>query len=76
MARLPEKVAVAVVEFLSGALVENPYRLGKELGLEYWGTYSARRGDYRVLYEIDEERRRVLVITVEHRSDVYRRRGS
>jgi mRNA-degrading endonuclease RelE of RelBE toxin-antitoxin system len=38
----------------------------------YAGTWSARRGAYRVLYEIDEEQRAVTVTAVEYRGDVYR----
>jgi mRNA interferase RelE/StbE len=74
--RLPEKVATAVYEFVTTTLVENPRRVGKRLLLPpYAGTWSARRGAYRVLYEIDEERRTVIVTAVEHRGDVYRSRG-
>ena len=70
---LPEKVLHAVTELFS-ALAENPARLGKPLGFELAGLLSARRGPYRVIYELDEERRVVTVIAVGHRSDVYRRR--
>jgi mRNA-degrading endonuclease RelE of RelBE toxin-antitoxin system len=74
-ARLPEKVAAAVYEFLTTVLVSNPHRLGKQLLLPpYKGTWSARRGAYRVLYEIDEEQHMVTVTAVEHRSDAYRSR--
>jgi mRNA-degrading endonuclease RelE of RelBE toxin-antitoxin system len=73
--RLPEKVAAAVYEFLTTVLVDNPHRLGKRLVLPpYEGTWSARRGSYRVLYEIDDERRVVTVTAVEHRGDAYRSR--
>lgn len=72
--RLPEKVATAVVEFAYGSLAANPPRVGKPLKLALAGLYSARRGDYRVVYRINTERRRVDVIAVEHRSDIYRRR--
>lgn len=72
--RLPERVAPAVVEFLTGPLLENPRRVGKELKRELVGTWSARRGSYRVLYEIDEARREVRVLDVDHRADVYRPR--
>jgi mRNA interferase RelE/StbE len=70
--RLPEKVVVACVEFVHGGLSENPYRVGKPLRLDLEGSYSARRGDFRVIYEIDEQERQVRVATVQHRSDVYR----
>ncbi|MEX2289638.1 MAG: type II toxin-antitoxin system RelE/ParE family toxin [Mycobacteriales bacterium] len=34
--------------------------------------HSARRGDYRVIYRIDEQRRTVTVLSVSHRSVAYR----
>jgi mRNA-degrading endonuclease RelE of RelBE toxin-antitoxin system len=73
--RLPEKIAAAVHEFITTSLLENPHRLGKRLLLPpYEGTWSARRGSYRVLYEIDEKNRVMIVTAVEHRSDAYRSR--
>ena len=74
LARLPEKVAVAVVEFLYGSLAASPHRVGKPLKLGLEGLYSARRGDYRVIYRIDDDHRRVDVVAIEHRSDIYRPR--
>ena len=74
-ARLPEKVATAVYEFITTTLLENPHRIGKQLMLPpYAGTRSARRGAYRVLYEIDDENRLVTVTAIEHRADAYRSR--
>jgi mRNA interferase RelE/StbE len=35
--------------------------------------HSAHRGDYRVVYRIDDRRRRVEVLAIAHRADVYRR---
>jgi len=72
--RLPEKVATAVVEFLYGSLAASPHRVGKPLKLSLEGLYSARRGDYRVIYRVDDEQRLVTVIALEHRSDIYRPR--
>jgi mRNA-degrading endonuclease RelE of RelBE toxin-antitoxin system len=34
--------------------------------------YSARRGTYRLLYRIDDERQRVTVVGVFSRADAYR----
>ena len=73
--RLPEKVATAVVEFLYGSLAANPHRVGKPLQLRLAGLYSARRGDYRIIYRIDTDVNRVEVVAIEHRADVYRSRG-
>ncbi len=69
---LPEAVAAAVVEFLSGALVDNPHRVGKPLRGELAGIHSARRGTYRVLYRIKEESREVVVVRIDHRGDANR----
>ena len=72
---LPEKIAAAVYEFITTTLLENPRRVGKRLILPpFEGTWSARRGTYRVLYEIDEEDLVVTVTAIEHRADAYRSR--
>jgi mRNA-degrading endonuclease RelE of RelBE toxin-antitoxin system len=72
LARLPGKVALAIAEFLVGPLAENPLRLSKPLRNQLAGSRSARRGDYRVLLEVDEEGHTILVIRIAHRADVYR----
>lgn len=71
---LPEPVAAAVLEFITGALLENPYRVGKMLRADLDGIHSARRGTYRVLYRINEADAEVIVLRVEHRRDAYRPR--
>lgn len=74
LTRLPEQVATAAVEFLYGSLAASPHRVGKPLKLGLTGLHSARRGDYRVIYRIDDHDRRIDVVAIEHRSDVYRPR--
>ena len=69
---LPEKIAHAVYEFITGPLLDNPQRVGKPLGPPLAPAYSARRGDYRVLYFIDDDTHTVLVTAIRHRTDVYR----
>jgi mRNA-degrading endonuclease RelE of RelBE toxin-antitoxin system len=71
--RLPEKVATAAVEFIYGPLASSPSRVGRPLRFELEGMHSAHRGDYRVVYRIDDRRRRVEVLAIAHRGDVYRR---
>lgn len=72
--KLPPKVRAAAIEAILGGIAENPQRAGKPLTGELTGLFSARRGDYRVVYEIDEDSRTVLVHRVQHRRDAYRRR--
>ena len=69
---LPEVVAAAVIEFMTGPLVENPRRVGKMLRRELEGIWSARRGTYRVLYRINDHVDEVVVLRIDHRRDVYR----
>ena len=69
---LPEPVAAAIIEFITGVLVEQPRVVGKPLHEPLRGIWAARRGAYRVLYRIDEPARTVLVIRIDHRSDAYR----
>jgi mRNA interferase RelE/StbE len=71
---LPEAVAAAVVDFITGDLLREPRRVGKPLQRELAGRWAARRGSYRVLYAIDDQAGQVIVLAAEHRRDVYRRR--
>ena len=72
---VPEDVAAAAVEFVTGPLLEAPYRVGKPLRDKLAGFHSARhRTQWRVLYRIDESRRVVVVQDIQHRSTAYRRR--
>jgi mRNA interferase RelE/StbE len=70
--RLPNKVLPAVVDFIYGPLATNPHQVGKPLAQDFAGLHSARRGAYRVIYEIDEADHSVTVVRVAHRSEVYR----
>ncbi|SNS85838.1 mRNA-degrading endonuclease RelE, toxin component of the RelBE toxin-antitoxin system [Geodermatophilus saharensis] len=68
---LPEAVAVAVVDFLFGPLAADPYRVGKPLRFDLEGYWSARRGQYRVVYSIHDDEILVRVVRISHRADVY-----
>lgn len=64
----------AVIEFLSNSLAADPYRIGHPLARELLGLHSARRGEYRVIYEVRPETREVIVLRTQHRRDAYRPR--
>lgn len=69
---LPQGVVFAVVEFVMGPLRDNPLRVGKRLQGQLAHLYSARRGTFRILYEIDEEQLIITIVKVEARRDAYR----
>jgi mRNA interferase RelE/StbE len=72
---LPEDVAAAAVEFITGPLLEAPYRVGKPLRDALSGFHGARiRTQWRVLYRIDESKHAVIVQDIQHRSAAYRHR--
>jgi mRNA interferase RelE/StbE len=70
--RLPEAVAIAAYEFMTGPLVRQPYRVGKRLLPPLSDRFSARCGTYRIIYRVDEHLRVVTVVDVDHRRDIYR----
>jgi len=64
---LPEPVAAAAYEFITGPLLADPCRIGKRLLPPMDDRLSARRGTYRVIYRIDDKDRVVTVVDVAHR---------
>ena len=74
MSGIPPRIVPAIVEFAFGDLAANPRRVGKPLERELTGIFSARRGPYRVLYEIHAAAEEVQILRVDHRADVYRPR--
>lgn len=77
---LPEAVATAAWEFIYGPLSENPYRVGKRLNPPMEDLFVARRGPYRIIYEVHTGSstrskmflRVIEVVQIEHRRDAYR----
>jgi mRNA-degrading endonuclease RelE of RelBE toxin-antitoxin system len=68
---LPESVAAACANFLHEVLAVDPHRVGKPLRDVLAGRYSARRGEFRVIYEIHDDVVVVRVISIRHRRDAY-----
>lgn len=72
--RLPPRIAIAIAEYVTAVLPQDPVRMSKPLGGDLAGLRSARRGDYRVLFEVDVETRTIWLVRVDHRAHVYRGR--
>ncbi len=69
--KLPPEVYPRIRNALVG-LANEPRPSGclKLRGREGW---RLRVGDYRVIYEIDDESRRIVVLDIGHRREIYRR---
>ncbi|GJL64353.1 MAG: hypothetical protein NPIRA04_30070 [Nitrospirales bacterium] len=53
-------------------LIQTPRPNGSEKLAEQ-ERYRIRQGDYRIIYTIDDEKRRIDVIKIGHRREVYRK---
>jgi len=70
LAQLPRKVYVHIRDVICDLEQEpRPRASAKLTGREGW---RIRVGDYRVIYEIDDQQRVVTVLHIGHRRDVYR----
>lgn len=52
-------------------LADDPRPVGAEK-LSGQDRYRVRQGDYRILYEIEDQVLRIMVVKIGHRRDVYR----
>lgn len=72
--QLPVNIQDETIEAL-GLLSQNPYsrllKVKKLKGAD--ALYRIRLGDYRIIYEIRDERLVILVIKIGHRKEIYRR---
>lgn len=66
--KIEEQVHTRIIESAK-QLRENPDKLGKPLKQsDYW---SLRVGDYRVIYEINQNKKQVIILFIGHRNKVY-----
>ena len=68
--QLPPKDRGRVVARIQ-ALADDPRPVGAEK-LSGQERYRVRQGDYRILYEIEDQILRIMVVKIWHRRDVYR----
>lgn len=69
---LPLDVAAAALETIEGTLATNPHRVSKGLDEPFDGYHSARRGTYRIIYRINEDKHTVEIHSIRHRRETYR----
>ncbi len=72
LARIAKSCRARLVQAID-ALAENPLK-GSALKGELRGLRRIRIGDYRVVYEVQDEVLAVLVVRIARRRDVYRQR--
>ncbi|MEX2316276.1 MAG: type II toxin-antitoxin system RelE/ParE family toxin [Pirellulales bacterium] len=72
MSKLPRRDQQRIRDAID-ELSQNPRPQGAKKLTGLKNVWRVRAGDYRVLYEIHDDRLVVLVIRVAHRKDVYRK---
>lgn len=71
MSRLPRGILVRVDRAIT-ALADTPRPAGCKKLVGQVNLYRVRVGDWRIVYEIDDAQRIVIVAIVGHRREVYR----
>lgn len=69
--KLPRQMVIRVVAAIR-ELADNPYPSGVKKLSGFDRTFRIRVGDYRVLYDIYENRLVIEIIRIRHRKDIYR----
>jgi len=68
---LPFDVAAAAMATIDGPITTSPHRVGKPLDEPFDGYHVARRGTYRIIYRINEDKHTVEIHSIRHRRDAY-----
>lgn len=63
-----KSIRLRIIEKLR-ELRDHPERIGKRL--KYSDFWSLRVGDYRAIYEINRDKKQVVILFIGHRSKVY-----
>ena len=73
--KLDRPIQVRILDWLEERIqgCKNPRHFGEPLKGDHAGFWRYRIGDYRVLCDIQDERVVVLVLTVGHRRQIYKR---
>ena len=70
LAELSANIRGRIIRTIESRLATEPTRYGVRLRQSLGGLWKIRVGDYRIVYEIEEEK--VTVWAIRHRKDVYR----
>jgi len=72
--KLDRKIAKKVVDKVKEYLVNDPIELGSPLKGHLKGFYRYRIGEYRVIYAMDHEEKKIIILNVNHRSKIYKKK--
>jgi mRNA interferase RelE/StbE len=68
---LPKSMRLRIQKAIEERLTVDPVGFGKPLQHSLKGHRRLRVGDYRIVYRIDPVARRVDIVAIDHRKDIY-----
>ncbi len=68
---LPKTIKNRIKQAIETRLTADPVGLGKPLRYSFVGHRRIRVGDYRIVYRLDVEKYKVIIVLIKHRKDVY-----
>lgn len=69
---LPSSIRTLIKLVIEERLIVDPIGFGKPLRYSLKGHRRIRVSDYRIVYRIDPEILKVIVVAIKHRKDVYK----
>lgn len=72
--KLDRKTAKKIIDKVKNHLSQNPMGLGVPLKGSLKGLLCYRVGDYRIVYVIDHAEKKIMILNVNHRKRIYKKR--
>lgn len=69
---LPKRMRDLIRRAIEERLTVEPIGLGKPLRYSFVGHRRLRVGDYRIVYRVDQALRKVVIVGIKHRKDIYK----
>ena len=70
--KLDKSVSRRIINKVKNYLIKNPKKLGKSLKGQFKGLLRYRVGDYRIIFVLDYETKKLIILAVNHRKNIYR----
>lgn len=68
---IPKQFSELIKRAISERLEVDPISYGKPLIYSLWGLRALRTSRYRVIYKVEEAERKVIIVKIDIRRDVY-----
>jgi mRNA interferase RelE/StbE len=72
LASLRKEDAARIIVRIKERLVHDPLGLSKPLRGIFKGLHRYRIGNYRIVFAIDHEKQRLMILHIKHRKNAYR----